>query len=132
MPYNTHCELFNLICNDIPIGSQIDKRVYKFLASCKKSDNLLTKLCYNLACYGSQSTVGNNISLLCSKYGLCRCTLPNDLPRCSNNNNNNNAASVREVVRDMLNVIESSRHDSRLTGLNSNEARELLISARIS
>ena len=69
VPYNTHCEL-NLICNEIPIDSQIDKRVYTFLASCKESDNSLTKLCYNLACYGSQSTVGNNISFLCSKYGL--------------------------------------------------------------
>ena len=94
-------------------------------------DNSLTKLCYNLACYGSQSTVSNNISFLCSKYGLCRYTLPNYLPSCSYNNDNN-APSVSncikaEVVRDMLNVIELSRHDSRLTGLNCNEARELLI-----
>ena len=130
LPNNTHCALLNLIFNDITIDSQIDKRVYKFLASCKMSDNSLTKLCYNLACYGSQSTVSNNISFLCSKYGLCRYTLPNYLPSCSYNNDNN-APSVSncikaEVVRDMLNVIELSRHDSRLTGLNCNEARELL------
>ena len=49
LPYDTHCELLNLICDDLPIDNHIDRRTCKFLTSCKAIDNVLTKLCYNLA-----------------------------------------------------------------------------------
>ena len=32
LPYNTHCELLNLICDDLPIDNQIDSRTCKFFA----------------------------------------------------------------------------------------------------
>ena len=54
-PYNAHCELLNLICDDSPIDNQVDRITCKFLASCKASDNFLTKLCYNLAHDGSHA-----------------------------------------------------------------------------
>ena len=75
LPYNTHCVLLNLICHDTTIDNQLDRRVVKCLASCKISNNTLVKLSYNLACSGSQSAVGNNMTFLCSKYDICRAIL---------------------------------------------------------
>ena len=72
LPYNTHCELLNFICDDLPIDNQIDRRTCKFPTSCNASDNVLTKLCHNLAHDRSQSTACNNVSFICSKYGLSR------------------------------------------------------------
>ena len=66
LPYNTHCNLLNLICDDIPVDCQLDNRLLKFMSSCSLSENIVDKLCYKLACNGSQSTMCNNISFLCA------------------------------------------------------------------
>ena len=70
--YNTHCNVLNLICDDIPVDCQLDNRLLKFMSSCSLSENIVVKLCYKLACNGSQSTMCNNISFLCAKYCICR------------------------------------------------------------
>ena len=79
LPYNKHCVL--LICHDTTIDNQLDRRVVKFLASCKISNNTLVKLSYNLACSGSQSVVGSNMTFLCSKYCRLSTSGPEELPR---------------------------------------------------
>ena len=125
LPYNTQCELLNLICDDLPIDNQIDKRTCKFLTSCKASDNVLTTLCYNLAHDGSQSTACNNISFKCSKYGLGRYNFSECVKKCRGSDISNCIRA--DVIRDMLNVVEFGRHDSRPTaGLNVHEAQELM------
>ena len=85
LPYNTHCDLINLICNDIPISNQLDKRVLKCLSSCAANENILVGLCYCLACYGSQSAMCSNISFLCSKYGICRYDVTSGIDRMVTN-----------------------------------------------
>ena len=126
LPYNTHCQLLNLICDDLPIDNQID-RTCKFLASCKASDNVLTKLRYNLAHDGSQSTACNNTSFLCSKYGLIRYNFTECVMECRGSDLSN---CIRDdVIRDMLNVVEFGRHDSRAiprASINVHETQELM------
>ena len=125
LPYNTYCELLNLICDDLPTDNQIDGRTCKCLASCKASDHVLTQLFYNLAHDGSQSTACNNISFICSKYGLIRYNCTECVMECRGSDLSNCIRA--DVIRDMINVVEFGRHDSRPTAdLNVHEAQELM------
>ena len=102
--------MLNLICHDKLIDNQLDRRVVKFLASCKISNNTLVKLSYNLACGGSQSADGNNMTFLCSKYGIYKAIILNcdyfnyfmcNL-KCSTIIINDIGASIKaEIIRDM-------------------------------
>ena len=127
--------MLNLICHDTTIDNQLDRRVVKFLASCKFSNNTLVKLSYNLACSGSQSAVGNNITFLCSKYGICSARLNCDdfnystcILKCSEIITNDISASIKaEIIRDMLSVIEKCRlDDSRPAGFDHSQAYDLM------
>ena len=135
LPYNTHCVLLNLICHDTTIDNQLDRRVVKFLACCKISNNTLVKLCYNLACNGSQSAVDNNMTFLCSKYGICRARLNCDdfnystcISKCSEIITNDVGASMKvEIIRGMLSVIEKCRLDDRRSaGFDHSQAYNLM------
>ena len=135
LPYNTHCVLLNLKCHDTTIDNQLDRRVVNFLACCKISNNTLVKLCYNLGCNGSQSAVGNNITFLCSKYGICRARLNCDdfnystcISKCSEIITNDVGASMKaEIIRDMLSVIEKCRLDDRRSaGFDHSQAYDLM------
>ena len=90
------------------MDNQIDRITCQFLALCKASDNVLTK-CYNLAHDGSQSTACNNISFLCSKYGLSRYIFTECVMKRRGSDLGNRI--MAEVIRDMLNVVEFVRHD---------------------
>ena len=111
LPYNTHCNLLNLICDDIPVDCQLDNRLLKFMSSCslRRSENIVVKLCYKLACNGSQSTTCNNISFLCAKYGICRSVLCKGC-RCYKglsyqSSDTCNLYEIKaSVIRDMLNT----------------------------
>ena len=82
IPYNTHCDLINLICNDIPMSNQIDKITFQFFDSCVSYDNEIVRLCQNLVYHGSQSIVCNIIAFRCSKYGIRRTDFSCKLDKC--------------------------------------------------
>ena len=104
-----------MISDDLPIDNQVDRITCKFLTSCKASDNVLTKLCF--AC--------NNISFISSEYGLSRYNLTECVTKCRGSDLSNCIRA--DVIRDMLNVVEFGRHDSRPTaGLNVHEAHEMM------
>ena len=106
----------------LPVDNQIDRRTCRFLTLCKASDNILAKLCHNLAHDGSQSTACNKISFIGrNRYNFTECVMKWRGSYLSN--------CIRaDVIRDMLNVVvEFGRHDSRPTaGLNVHEAHEMM------
>ena len=74
------------------------------------SNNTLVKLSYTLACSGSQSAVGNNRTLLCSKYGICSARLNCEdlnystcISKCSEIITNDVGASIKaETIRHVV------------------------------
>ena len=132
LPYNTHCNLLNLICDDIPVDCQLDNRLLKFMSSCSLSENIVVKLCYKLACNGSQSTMCNNIYFLCAKYGICRSVLCQG-SRCYKGLSYQSSDTCKlyeikaSVIRDMLNTIEANRlGNNYITGFTTDDANDLL------
>ena len=76
--------------------------------------HLSDSLCYSLACYGSQSAICSNISLLCSKYDICRydvnsgidCIVHGSYTRSRETDDNDIANRIKaSVIRDMLNIM---------------------------
>ena len=67
IPYNTHSDLLHLICNDLPVDCQLHKRVYKFVVSLSKSENMYNNLSLKLALNGSGSRICNSINHICHK-----------------------------------------------------------------
>ena len=70
LPFLTHCKYLPLICNDIPINIQLYRRFNNFLFKAYNSNNVLVKMCCNLAINGSGSSISNNINVI-SEYLLC-------------------------------------------------------------
>ena len=72
LPFTTHCNLLHLICEDIPIQSQINYRCITFINSLSTTNNSITKLCYRLALAGSGSPLSQNIGRLAQTYSTER------------------------------------------------------------
>jgi hypothetical protein len=72
LPYRTHSRLLHLICNDLPIASQLLVRFHKFILSLQNTSNSLTRLCQQLALSGSHSAVSNSMSALSSRLHISR------------------------------------------------------------
>jgi len=72
IPYRTHCDLLNLICNDLPIDVQMHKRMIKFIHNSINSDNICIRTCLSLAYNGSQSVMCDNINYIFHKYGISK------------------------------------------------------------
>ena len=68
IPYNTHSDLLHLICTDLPVDCLLHKRVYKFVVSLSKSENMYNNLSLKLALNGSGSRICNSINHICHKY----------------------------------------------------------------
>jgi hypothetical protein len=70
----THCALLPLICDDLPINVQLNKRFSNFFTNIRISQNVLVKYCGHLAVAGSRSACCNNLNI--SKlYQTKKCTL---------------------------------------------------------
>lgn len=64
LPYRTHCNLLNVLCQDLPFTNQLCRRYVKFFTSLNDSSNNVVKMCARLALYGSGSTVSNSLSFI--------------------------------------------------------------------
>ena len=72
LPYTTHRCLLPLLCHDQPVEQQIHKRSIYFIHSLSQSNNPIISLCYQLALFGSQSPISNNLSFLSYFYRIPR------------------------------------------------------------
>ena len=75
LPLLTHSKYLPLICNDIPINAQLYRRFNKFLFKACSSNNVLVKMCCNLAINGSGSSVSNNINVVTEFFQCNRNTV---------------------------------------------------------
>ena len=75
LPYNTHSSFLNLLCNDLPIDSQLHLRFLKFCHQCLISSNSCLRLCSRLAMNGSRSNLCNSLNFICHKYNITKRSL---------------------------------------------------------
>ena len=66
----THSNLLHLICTDLPIQCQLDKRIMAFVYSCSTSKNVCVNACYSSMLYGSRSNVCKSLNTLCARYRI--------------------------------------------------------------
>ena len=72
LPPRTHCALLNLICDDLPVETQLHIRFLKFIHGVLSSDNECVKMCGQTALNGSASDASNSINFICCMYGLSK------------------------------------------------------------
>ena len=77
VPDNIHSILLPIICRDVPIDSQLHKRVINIFLCLAKSNNVYNNLTLQLLTDGSKSRLSNSINYICYKYGICKYHLYN-------------------------------------------------------
>ena len=123
LPSTTHCNLLDLICQDIPVIMQLHKRFMKFFCSLINSENVYLNTCAKLALNGSCSKLCNSITHICHKYHLNRYSI--------GVNNGILLNSVLATDQDLMcagNILDLCYiRDSSCTMLSSEELNELLM-----
>ena len=70
LPYTTHNNLLNHVCNEECIDVQIHKRFVVFFLSLLKTENKYVKCCVNMALNGSRSKLCNSLNYIAYKYKI--------------------------------------------------------------
>ena len=117
IPYNTHNHLLPLICNDLPVECQLYKRIFKFVLSLSRSENIYNNLSLNLALNGSGSRMCNSLNYLCHKYCLVKSNFTSirlyafvkKMRQTCNRSVDNNSVLYANVARDMLFFINAKQ-----------------------
>ena len=65
IPYNTHCKLVHLICEDDSIQVKLHKRFVRFLVNARRSSNKLVSIVANCALNGSSSKACKSLNYIC-------------------------------------------------------------------
>lgn len=76
IPNTTHSRFLHLICNDRPIKEVLYSRLIRFIHSLITSENHVNNICVKLALSGSNSAVGNNITVVSEYFDINRYILP--------------------------------------------------------
>ena len=120
LPQRTHCNLLPLLVDDIPVESQLYKRVLKFVAGLIDSNNIYSNLCVKLALNGSGSKMCKNINFICHKCRLCKHNLGKESLKhnlCHVNYiytkgvESATAALSSSIIQDMLTMKEEHNYD---------------------
>ena len=115
---------------DLPIDSQLHKRVINFLLCLAKSNNVYNNLTLPLITDGSKSRLSNSMNYICYKYGVCKydlCDVQLDCIIDSMIHSFNANVDVRSVLCasvtiDMLMFLDQKKFDI----LNQTQIREML------
>ncbi len=101
IPYNTHCNLLHLLCNDCSIKVKLHRRFLRFFISAYESENTIVALLFRHV-YGSGSKICNSINSICYKYGLNRHSLSlRDLP-CILDHSNESDIITADIISDFM------------------------------
>ena len=114
---DTHNHLLPLICNDLPVECQLYKRIFKFVLSLSRSENIYNNLSLNLALNGSGSRMCNSLNYLCHKYCLVKSNFTSirlyafvkKMRQTCNRSVDNNSVLYANVARDMLFFINAKQ-----------------------
>ena len=103
LPYQTHCSLLPLICNDSSVQCQLQNRSLRFIKSLSNSSNPIVKNSFCLAMRGSSSSISNSISFLSSIAHVYRNNVTSliSMPtiKCSEID-----SSIATVINDLLHM----------------------------
>ena len=85
LPYQTHCDILNVLMNNVSIDCILQKRFRKFfLVSCR-SQNSVVAFLSKVVINGSMSKTCNSLNLICSMYNICKMDLSlSDLSKVTN------------------------------------------------
>ena len=72
LPYRTHCNLLNTICDDQPIETQMYVRFLKFYKSLCNSSNSIVSICCELLRSGTSSPISNSLTKVCDFFHINR------------------------------------------------------------
>jgi len=70
LPYNTHCRLVHLICEDPSIIVKLHKRFLKFFINLGDSKNHIVRMMAQNVKHGSRSKACASLNYICSVYDL--------------------------------------------------------------
>ena len=68
VPFNTHCSLLSMLCEDVSIDSQLHMRFLRFIRQCLFSANQCLYLCGKLVINGSCSKSCNSLNYICKRF----------------------------------------------------------------
>ncbi len=128
LPYMTHCDLLPYIFDDYPPSVQLYLRIISLCKSLNNSTNNISRLCYSLACNGSGSALGNNISIISSlcavpRIDICRIS-KNCIPVC----HDQDSIIYASIIRDLLYMKHVNLYDVHSNPfLNLEEIEHMLV-----
>ena len=102
IPYNTHCNLLPIVCQDHNIEYQVHQRIFTFIKNCMKSDNVLINTCIRLALNGSRSVMSTNISFLSQMYNICRNDFSSSHISSAVHENDDTTIGTASMIRSLL------------------------------
>ena len=70
IPYNTHCKLVPLICQDTSVQLKLQKRFLRFFVNALKSDNSIVSMLAKHLVSGSRSKSCQTLNYVCHCHGL--------------------------------------------------------------
>jgi len=70
LPYNAHCNLLHLLCDDSTIKVKLHKRFLRFFFGLSKSNNAIVSRLSKTVLDGSRSTTCASINFICSLYNI--------------------------------------------------------------
>ena len=117
LPYQTHCSLLPLICNDTSVQCQLQNRSLRFIRSLSNSSNPIVQNAFCLAMCGSGSNIANSISFLSSIARVNRNSVTNltSMPMIESPENESIHASV---INDLLHMRYISHFDQTIFSCN--------------
>lgn len=117
LPYQTHCSLLPLICNDTSVQCQLQNRSLRFIRSLSNSSNPIVQNAFCLAMCGSGSNIANSISFLSSIARVNRNSVTNltSMPMIESPENESIHASV---INDLLHMRYISHFDESIFSCN--------------
>ena len=75
IPYNTHCKLVPLICQDTSVQLKLQKRFLRFFVNALKSDNSIVSMLAKHLVSGSRSKSCQTLNYVCHCHGLDKFSL---------------------------------------------------------
>ena len=78
LPYNTHCNLLHMICEDLDVKNQLYKRLVRYIRQLGTNKNMYVQTAYELASHGSNSNLCKSMNQVCAFYNLSKDDLVTD------------------------------------------------------
>ena len=110
IPYNTHCKLVPLICQDTSIQLKLQKRFLRFFIKALKSDNSIVSMLAKHLVSGSRSKSCQTLNYVCHCHGLDKFSLSESCISRIQDASTESDIFTAELVLDFLGL-RSTVHD---------------------